>query len=157
MMSSAATRHTSAANGTKISGEEGVAAAARQRIDPPHQPPPGVEPSGEQPPGAGAESPAEHLTDLQQADWGDVVVADDELLRLHAADLIAELRAWIGDIDARESQLNARAALQDLRERQFRAWEHSQRRQWEEAQRQSQRQHDELQNALRRALIALTP
>jgi hypothetical protein len=41
-------------------------------------------------------------------------------LELHAAELVDQLQAWASDLDAREAQLNARASLQDLRERQFR-------------------------------------
>jgi hypothetical protein len=41
-------------------------------------------------------------------------------LDLHAADLIGQLQELSADLDARESQLNVRASLQDSRERSFR-------------------------------------
>ena len=47
-------------------------------------------------------------------------VSRDEWLNLHASDLIRRLQAWSDQLDARESQLNARASMQDNRERQFR-------------------------------------
>ncbi len=44
----------------------------------------------------------------------------DQWLTLHSADLIRRLQAWSDELDARESQLNARASMQDNRERRFR-------------------------------------
>ncbi|TWU45635.1 hypothetical protein Q31b_08110 [Novipirellula aureliae] len=48
------------------------------------------------------------------------VEAHPEWLSLHSDDLIERLQAWAADLDAREVQLNHRAAMQDQRERQFR-------------------------------------
>lgn len=46
--------------------------------------------------------------------------ASEEWLRLHANDLIDRLQTWAADLDSREAQLNARASLQDHRERRSR-------------------------------------
>lgn len=48
------------------------------------------------------------------------VVAED-LLVLHADDLIRRLQSWSADLSSRESQLAARISLQEQRERRFRA------------------------------------
>ncbi|WP_146528413.1 hypothetical protein [Novipirellula artificiosorum] len=41
-------------------------------------------------------------------------------LHRHGEDLVQQLQRWAEDLDAREAQLNARAALQEHHERQFR-------------------------------------
>jgi len=46
--------------------------------------------------------------------------AHSDWLSLHSDDLIERLQAWGADLDAREAELNHRAAMQDQRERQFR-------------------------------------
>ncbi len=55
------------------------------------------------------------------ADENAVDPADrDDWLRLQARDLIERLQRWSADLDARQAQLNAAMAQQDVRERQFR-------------------------------------
>lgn len=56
--------------------------------------------------------PADHPSDdsTGRSDW----------LGLHAEELIDRLQTWSADLDARESQLNLRASMQDQHERQFR-------------------------------------
>lgn len=44
----------------------------------------------------------------------------DDWLRAHAADLIGHLQSWSMSLDQREASLNARIAMHDHRERQFR-------------------------------------
>ena len=46
--------------------------------------------------------------------------SSQSLLALHGEDLIHHLQSWAAELDAREAQINARASLQDHRERQFR-------------------------------------
>ncbi len=80
----------------------------------------------------------------------------DNLLRLHAADLISQLQHWGAEVDARESQLNARDALADLRERQFRQWQKAQQQQIDEAKRRAESEEQALRATLRRAVAAAT-
>ncbi|NNE01517.1 MAG: hypothetical protein HKN47_29750 [Pirellulaceae bacterium] len=47
-------------------------------------------------------------------------VGREAWLKLHATDLIRRLQTWATDLDAREADLNASFARQDLRERRFR-------------------------------------
>ena len=44
----------------------------------------------------------------------------EQWLELQSIDLVTRLQAWASDLDAREAQLNARASLQDHRERRWR-------------------------------------
>ncbi len=48
----------------------------------------------------------------------------DHWLGLHAADLIQRLQHWEADLEIRETELNARSALQDHLQRQFRIQRH---------------------------------
>lgn len=79
------------------------------------------------------------------------------LLDAHAAELIDRLQDWQAELDAREAQLNARVALLELQERQFRLWEQQQRAQASEKVRSTTAANEELKNALRRRLIAEMP
>jgi hypothetical protein len=47
-------------------------------------------------------------------------IEPDNWLHGHATDLIGHLQSWSIDLDQREANLNARIALHDRRERQFR-------------------------------------
>ncbi len=74
----------------------------------------------------------------------------EQWLGLQAADLIERLQAWESDLDAREAQLNARAALQEHRERQFRLEQQAATTDLAEQARASQRLHAELKAQARR-------
>ncbi len=127
-----------------------------QRIDRPHAlqnghaPPSPAEPQG-------SDSSAVHVgqqdsqpsSESQQA-W------HESLLNLHAADLVQHLQRWSLEIDAREAQLNARSALQDLQERQFRQWSNSQTAEIEELTRAAIAHEHELRSAVRRNVIMET-
>lgn len=123
-----------------------VARGASQRIDPPHPLAGGTPQPGEPIPSpeSGAEEP-----DSGEADFA----ACESLLKLHAADLIERLQAWARDLDARESQINMRSALQDHRERQFRLWAQSHRADLEESVRAHEQRDKDLRDSARRLAI----
>ncbi len=71
-------------------------------------------------------------------------------LELQATDLIGQLQTWSAQLDARESQLNVRASLQDSRERQFRLYQQDALVQQAEQQRAIQRLQREIEAQARR-------
>lgn len=77
----------------------------------------------------------------------------ESLLNLHAEDLVQHLQSWALEIDAREAQLNARAALQDLQERQFRQWVLNRNAEIDELSRAALAHEKELRTALRSSVI----
>jgi hypothetical protein len=77
----------------------------------------------------------------------------DEWLQIHAAELIDRLQHWASDLDARESQLNARFAVQDHRERQFRMKQQDIAAEMCEQQRAIERFHREIQIRAERLVI----
>lgn len=74
----------------------------------------------------------------------------EQWLGLQAADLIERLQAWESDLDAREAQLNSRAALQEHRERQFRLEQQAASTDLAEQTRAAQRLHADLKAQARR-------
>jgi hypothetical protein len=74
----------------------------------------------------------------------------EDWLRLQASDLVDRLQAWASDLDAREAQLNARASLQDHRERRFRLRQQDAETELAEQQRSIGRLRHELQAQARR-------
>lgn len=82
--------------------------------------------------------------DSQLEDW----------LRLHAADLVAQLQQAAESLDAREARLNAQIATHERREREFRLWSESQRNELDELRDEAERLRTELKTAARR--VALT-
>ncbi|WP_372723396.1 hypothetical protein [Novipirellula sp.] len=74
----------------------------------------------------------------------------EQWLGLQAADLIERLQAWESDLDAREAQLNSRAALQEHRERQFRLERQAASTDLAEQTRAVQRLHADLKAQARR-------
>ena len=74
----------------------------------------------------------------------------ERILRLHAADLVAELQNWAEEIDTRESQLNTRDALLDQRERQFRTWEKFKKQEIDDTIRLTERLQQEAKDRLKR-------
>jgi predicted DNA binding CopG/RHH family protein len=82
---------------------------------------------------------------------GDEISTDGEQwLRLHATDLIDHLQSWSADLDARESQINLRASMQDHRERQFRLLQQDASAEMAEQQRAIDRLRSEIQTQARR-------
>lgn len=82
---------------------------------------------------------------------GDEISADsDAWLRMHATDLVDHLQAWSADLDARESQINLRASMQDHRERQFRLMQQDAAAELAERQRAIDRLRSEIQAQARR-------
>ncbi len=81
----------------------------------------------------------------------------DDWLRLHATDLIDRLQSWASDLDARESQLNARASLQDHRERCFRLQQQDVATELAEQQRSIERLRQESEAQARRLAFADEP
>tara|TARA_R110002049_G_scaffold4601_6_gene32907 strand:+ start:119233 stop:119793 length:561 start_codon:yes stop_codon:yes gene_type:complete len=71
-------------------------------------------------------------------------------LTLHATDLIDRLASWSEDLDAREAQLNARIAKQDVRERQFRLTQQVAQTEMEEQQRAINRLRKQINDQARR-------
>ncbi|GAA5506744.1 hypothetical protein [Novipirellula caenicola] len=71
-------------------------------------------------------------------------------LGLQAADLIERLQRWESELDAREAQLNARAAIQEHRERQFRLEQQAASTDLAEQTRAAQRLQAELKAQARR-------
>lgn len=125
------------------------------RIDPPHgrSVAPPLAPSTTASPVASrgpSVSPAAAVDETREAE----MAARESLLRLHAADLIERLQVWSSDLDARESQINSRAALQDHRERQFRLWAQSRRADLEDSIRAAEERAEELCEAARRLTLA---
>ena len=74
----------------------------------------------------------------------------DQLLSLHAADLIERLQQWSEDLETREAKLANRAFLQDQRERQFRTQQQAIETEIEEKKRSLERQQQQLQAQARR-------
>lgn len=74
----------------------------------------------------------------------------DAWLRMHATDLVDHLQAWSADLDARESQINLRASMQDHRERQFRLLQQDAIAEMAEQQRAIDRLRSEIQTQARR-------
>ncbi|EMI16949.1 hypothetical protein RMSM_06123 [Rhodopirellula maiorica SM1] len=74
----------------------------------------------------------------------------EQWLGLQAADLIERLQRWESDLDAREAQLNARAAIQEHRERQFRLERQAATIDLAEQTRAAQRLHADLKTQARR-------
>ncbi|XZE51741.1 hypothetical protein SH139x_003405 [Planctomycetaceae bacterium SH139] len=131
----------------------------QQRIDTPHPLRSAGKRSLQQLPvalAAGSDRPAVNppIAGEQASERDEQLAWADSLLRLHAADLISQLQHWGAEVDARESQLNARDALADLRERQFRHWQKSQQQQIEESKRRAESEEQALRATLRRAAAA---
>ncbi len=81
-------------------------------------------------------------TDLRTMEWP----LRDQWLRFHASDLIEQLQGWASDLDAREAHLNARLAVQDHRERQFRMQQQDVSAEMAERQRSLRRLQEEIQS-----------
>ncbi|WP_164100980.1 hypothetical protein [Candidatus Laterigemmans baculatus] len=123
------------------------------RFDPPHphlDAPAFLPQQAAGPPPALAALPTAVVDETREAE----MATRESLLHLQAADLIERLQLWSSDLDARESQLNARLALQDHRERQFRLWAQSRRADLEASIRAADERAGELREAARRLAIA---
>ena len=72
-----------------------------------------------------------------------------EWLELQAAELISQLQRLSMELDARESQLNVRASLQDNRERKFRLRQQDELLQLSEQQRALDRRQQEIETQVR--------
>lgn len=92
-----------------------------------------------------------HAAAANDSPIGDEISADgDAWLRMHATDLVDHLQAWSADLDARESQINLRASMQDHRERQFRLLQQDAIAEMAEQQRAIDRLRSEIQAQARR-------
>jgi len=78
----------------------------------------------------------------------------DELLSLHAGQIIQQLQQWSAELDAREAELNARAAILANQERRIRTRLRSQRADLEERLRATKRKETELADRLHRIAVA---
>jgi hypothetical protein len=131
-----------------------------QRIDRPHAESaslvgkqPFVKPAGRK-----SRAPIQHVEIKEKIDEGRVSTPEsrphdtypESWLRLHAADLIDRLSNWSQDLDAREAQLNARIAKEDLRERQFRLHQQVALAEMDEQQRAVDRLRKEIEDHARR-------
>lgn len=98
--------------------------------------------------------PLEEIGELARAAAGSPPVADvsreERWLRLHAAELIDRLQSWSVDLDSREAQLNARAALLDHRERQLRLQRQSAESDLTELKRSIESEYEQLRACARR-------
>jgi hypothetical protein len=74
----------------------------------------------------------------------------DQWLQLHADDLVERMQRWAADLDAREAQLNARASLQDHRERRARLEQQELANELAEQERSIERLRKELEAQARR-------
>ncbi len=98
--------------------------------------------------------------DSAQSDLDDDAQLDYEtqtsqqMLRLHAAALIQRLQAWANDLDAREANLNARAAIQEHGERSFRLKRQSFEIDMAEQERRIQRLKERIEQHARRLAFA---
>ncbi|KAA1259237.1 hypothetical protein LF1_17660 [Rubripirellula obstinata] len=66
------------------------------------------------------QQPPDRFPEREKPTDSEIEQGPEAWLRAHAGDLVGHLQAWSIDLDQREANLNARIALHERRERQFR-------------------------------------
>ena len=96
---------------------------------------------------------AEEIADLES--WVNEIdnvelIGRERWLALHATDLIARVQEWASDLDAREANLHAIQAQQDIRERKFRLYQQEVETQMAEHNRVAAKLREQIRNHARR-------